>query len=36
LAIRACLVDINGKMISMGYNGFPNNHAEVFPWNENV
>jgi dCMP deaminase len=34
--VGSCIVDKNGKIISMGYNGFPNIHNEVFPWNENV
>jgi deoxycytidylate deaminase len=34
--VGSCIVDKNGKIISMGYNGFPKNHTEVFPWNENV
>ena len=32
--IGACIVDTNGKIISIGYNGFPNNRTEVFPWDE--
>jgi dCMP deaminase len=33
--VGACIVDKNGKIISIGYNGFPNNRTEVFPWDEN-
>ncbi len=34
--VWACILDKYGKIISMGCNGFPNNHTEVVPWNENV
>ena len=30
--VGACIVDKNGKIVSTGYNGFPNNHDDKFPW----
>jgi dCMP deaminase len=31
--VGACIVDQNGKIISCGYNGFPNDAKDKFPWN---
>ena len=30
--VGACIVDKNGRVVSLGYNGFPNNHKDIFPW----
>jgi len=30
--VGACIVDQNGKIISCGYNGFPNDAKDKFPW----
>jgi dCMP deaminase len=32
--VGACIVDEKGKIISIGYNGFPNNHKNIFPWDK--
>ena len=32
--VGACIVDKNGKIVSTGYNGFPNNPDDKFPWEQ--